>query len=65
MEKVIPIDILEDRLKHPIPTNIVCHKCKEVKEGLYAHPYAYDEENAEVIYAVLCPKCKEVYFIRD
>ena len=38
---------------------------KEVKEDLYAHPYAYDKENAEVIYAVLCPKCKEIYFIRD
>lgn len=65
MEKVIPIDVLEYRLNHPIPANIICHKCKEIKEGLYAHPYAYDEENAEVIYAVLCPKCKEVYFIRD
>lgn len=30
MEKVIPINVLEDRLKHPITASIVYDKCKEV-----------------------------------
>lgn len=66
MLKVIP----EDKLRRYIAfaslekkTSILCD-CGEVVE-CQIFPYAYDEENNDVYFASICPKCGELLITKE
>lgn len=62
--KLIPEEVLIDRLRFPIKGSMVCN-CGKIHEDIMCYPYAWDEEEREVIYASYCDNCRELMYTRD
>lgn len=61
---LIPEDILKERLPQLIESDIICDECKEVIKVM-CFPYAYDSDNHEVIYALKCPICGKIFYVKE
>lgn len=62
--KLIPEDRLSDCLRKQYSSTIVC-ECGCINENIYGFPYAFDEENKDVIYAYKCQECGKILYVRD
>lgn len=62
--KLIPEEILKERLPQLIESNIICDECKRIIKVI-CFPYAYDSDNHEVVYASKCPICKKIIYSKE
>lgn len=65
--ELIPDDRLSDVLKYVEESNegeMICHNCESII-SVKLHPYAYDAENNDVVYASRCPNCGEILYSKD
>ena len=51
------IKYCQDKQKNNEHAMCVCPNCDEIVEEEHEYPYFYDDENNEVYFASLCPKC--------
>lgn len=68
MEECTWTIIPDERLKNRDFVNtasIFCAHCNKLQENLLLIPYAWDEENKDVISVAKCPICNELMYIRD
>ena len=57
--KLIPEEILKDRISFLRKGNMICN-CGILHENIICYPYAWDSEEHEVIYASYCDNCGEM-----
>lgn len=65
--ELIPDNRLSDVLKYVEESNeseLICLNCESII-STKLHPYAYDAENNEVVYASRCPNCGEILYSKD
>ena len=46
-------------------SNIFCGDCQHFNEEIEGIPYAYDEENNDIIFAHQCEKCGAIIYTRE
>lgn len=69
MAGLIPIpenlieQLLDERFKLLI--NTICPECHKIIEHVIMRPYAYDEENHNIVYVGKCDYCKKLIYSRD
>ena len=44
--------------------SLFCEKCGQVRT-MKIHPYAYNRENNDIVFASVCPQCGELYFTKE
>ena len=69
METIIPEDILIDKIKSAnkgeLIYDCICPHCKKQINEVKFYPYTWDQDNAEVTYAGICPCCDKILYMQD
>lgn len=63
--KIIPENKLKSYIGMRPRSDIFCGDCQYFNTQIEAIPYAYDEENNDVIFAYQCEKCGGIMYVRE
>lgn len=63
--KIIPEYKLQSYIDMRPRSNIFCGNCQHFNAQIEGIPYAFDEENHDVIFAYKCKKCGAIIYTRE
>ena len=63
--KIIPEYKLKSYIDMRPRSNIFCDDCQHFNAQIEGIPYAYDEENNDIIFAYKCEKCGAIIYTRE
>ena len=63
--KIIPEYKLKSYIDMRPRSNIFCDDCQHFNAQIEGIPYAYDEENNDIIFAHQCEKCGAIIYTRE